>query len=402
MKKIMKATSFVLCFLLMFMLLGCWPWKNIHVTEDEPQIEEQEFESPEKPAKTLSDDPYSYSFILDGTIYTLPAPFSEFAKDGWEIQNGTGYAREHDTLDPGEELIVFEAKHGDHVVDMYLINNDVDVQKLDDCDVSGISFDKYDSKKGAELIFPGRITIGTPEEDVLSLYGEPSYRNDGSAGNNLTYNIEPSSYIGIDVDVDSRLVNRLYMRHPLRSDNSNQEGSTIATGDAPDVVKAYRQPNALGGSWDSFTLKYDNVLYQMPIPVTELVANGWVCVSDENMMIDAKDYKIGFDIRHGNQVLHTNLDNYADTQQPAKYCFVTKIEYYREGTNVSFELPGGLSEKSSIEDFIKTYGEPREMDEYSSLVFYTWGDVYKSLSIAVEKDTKQIHRLELEYRPRSL
>jgi hypothetical protein len=140
----------------------------------------------------------------------------------------------------------------------------------------------------------------------------------------------------------------------------------------------------------------------MPIPMSVLVDDGWVPVSDQGKMINAKSFATGFEIRKGNQVLRTAIQNYSDTQQPAIYCFVTRIEYYDSGAQIPIELPQGLSEKSSIADFKKAYGEPSREEDGTNFIYYTWGSVFKEIVVVVRKETNQIIKIEVSCSPKNL
>ena len=50
--------------------------------------------------ETLSDDLYSYRISIDGHVYSLPCPVSEFEANGWEICSSQEPAAE--SIAPGE------------------------------------------------------------------------------------------------------------------------------------------------------------------------------------------------------------------------------------------------------------------------------------------------------------
>ncbi|MCL1896741.1 MAG: hypothetical protein FWG03_09360 [Clostridiales bacterium] len=364
---------------------------------EQGQDPEPEQKATQASAMELPDDPYSFVCMLDGVVYQLPAPFSEFAANGWEIIYRLGVDYANEKLDPGTYTGVVVVENGEHQVYMDFLNDDMDTKVLTECSVGGIDLDYANSKYGASLVLPAGIKLGTPEEDVLAAYGEPTDFYDGVSSRMYKYDIDYYSKVQVDVDADTGLVYGLKIQNFIRHEKKEDAG-----GEAPDVVKAYKAPSEIGDSWDSYTLKFGGTLMKLPVPVSELMANGWVPVSDENIMIAAKDYAIGFEIRNGNQVLRTNLRNYADTQQPVKYCFITKIEYSDYSTKISIELPGGITEKSPIEDFIKAYGKPDEEEENTVLKYYKWGDYSEGLEVSINNESGEISRISLEYEPRSV
>ena len=196
---------------------------------------------------------------------------------------------------------------------------------------------------------------------------------------------------------ESRLDPKLY------NDTSNQGESPTDTDDAPDVVKAYKQPTALGDSWDSFTIKFDNELYSLPAPLSEFISNGIICRDDENLMIDAWNSSSDFHIQCGDQYLMVDLRNYSDNDQPAKYCFVTSITYVIVLTPIPYELPGGLSENSSADDFIEVYGEPNKTNDFGTLASCTWSDSDSGeIYILFYTDTGKIMNFTFSHEPKSL
>ncbi|MCL1896246.1 MAG: hypothetical protein FWG03_06860 [Clostridiales bacterium] len=363
--------------------------------EPEP-APEQKVEAPAR-AGELPDDPYSFVCELDGVIYELPAPFSEFAANGWEIIERLGVDYANEKLDPGTYTGTVVVVNGEHKVYMDFLNDSMDTRVLTECSVGGIDLDYSNAKYGATLVFPAGITLGTPEEDLLAAYGEPTDFYESEYSKTYKYDIDYYSVLRVDIDVETGLVNGLRMQNFIRSEKKEDVG-----GEAPDVVKNYKTPAALGDSWNSFTARYGGLVIQLPVPVSVLMDNGWVPVTDENIMIAAKDYAIGFEIRNGNQVLRTNIRNYSDSQQPIKYCFITRIEYSDYSTKISLELPGGVSEKSSIEDFIKAFGKPDMEEENTVLKGCEWGKYSEGLEVSVNNETGEITRIALEYEPKSL
>jgi hypothetical protein len=239
--------------------------------------------------------------------------------------------------------------------------------------------------------------IGSTEEEVLAAYGEPTDLYESELSKSLMYSTDSYAEIDIDIDVTAGVVEGMKMRNMM-----SKEKAPEYTGDAPAAVTSYKQPAALGSSWDSYTAKYGGALYKLPVPVSVLMENGWEPVDDVNTMVDGKSYLIGFQIRNGNQVLRASITNYDGNQQPVMYCFVTKIEYYDNGAQVSMELPKGLSEKSSIEDFIKAYGTPAETSESSTFNYYIWGKSFERLEVVTNNETNVITHITLEYSPREL
>jgi len=411
MKSFSKVTMVILSFILpLTLFVGCKKVEPPAVTEEPRQRPTEVVVEPEpEPATTtntaeLPDDLYSFTIMLDGEVYELPAPFSEFAANGWEIQESLGVDYNTETLKPNSYTGIVVVKHGEHQIYMDFVNPDVNVNTLPDCYVGGVQLDDFDAKHGAELVFPGGITLGDTQDKVIKLYGDPSDTNENTFSSMMTYTLSTYSEVKVSFSKETGGIDQLKMQNleAKKGSPKTTTGTSAASGDVPNKVTSYKAPASLGKSWDSFTVKYDGVVYQMPIPVSELLANGWVCVSDEDTLINGQGYLIGFEIRKGNQTLRTSLSNYDDNQQPAKYCMVTRVECYTYGAKIHLELPQGLSEKSKVEDFIKAYGEPTKIDEGTVYTSYTWGKVFEELYVSVDKETGKIEKLEVSYDPKTL
>ncbi|MCL1896146.1 MAG: hypothetical protein FWG03_06330 [Clostridiales bacterium] len=341
------------------------------------------------PAGDPEIDLYAFTLELNGVEFTLPAPYSEFVEYGWEIGKPMGEERE--TLSPGESYF-FSLYNDDNRVYAYFVNNGVDVMPVKDCNVGGIMFDEHDAASGAKVVFPGGITFGSPENDVLVCYGRPSYESSNSSGKQLNYAIRLADKdVQIDIDEKTGLVSRMRMSNLKLSEAERAEEYT---GSAPGVVTGYVPPGALGDSLESCTVEYGGAVYRLPAPMAAFVENGWVLESDENLLVSAGDSSFGFYLRNGNQVVYTNIHNYAQTQQPAKYCFITFVEYNSEERSVPIELPGGLTEKSGVKAFNKAYGKPTKTYGTGSSREYEWRIRFED-----EEDWHGNYTLSLSVRP---
>ena len=345
---------------------------------------------------TLSDDPYSFTLELDGKVYALPAPFEEFAADGWEIQYEyvTGGA---DKKIKSDEMTTAIAQKSGYQVYLSLVNDDVDARLLPECQVFAVKlYDTYNHNV-VSLVFPGGVTMGTSKKELVRLYGEPSGTLDLNTATILEYSLAIFASLELTVENKTGLITALEM-----SNKTRWEASEPYQGKAPKEVLNYKAPTALGKSWDSGIVRFDGDLYQMPIPISALVDNGWIIVTDPNQMVSAGDTYYPFIIRRGNQSLSTNITNYADTQQPAKYCFITSLDVGGYKGDFPFELSGGLSLKSSVDDFLKACGKPRYQGEGKHPDYYSWGDYPNDLSIYIDKDTGAVSSIRVIFNPRSL
>jgi len=346
--------------------------------------------------KELSGDLCSCSIMINDVVYELPAPFSEFEAHGWAIQEIDGVAYTTQTLNPGRSGHTVRVSNGSGWAWFDFINKDELVLGYPDCMVTGLGVDTL-TEDVARLVLPGNITLGCPEEDVLARYGEPTNTSGDDKYKTFSYSLGNFAYVYIDVEVKTGKVIYLALNNSTERTRLPEVKSR-----PPDVVKSYTAPVALGTSWDSFTIRFEGDLYHVPVPVCVLIDNGWVCISDENRMLQAYSREYSFEIRKGNQILSAAISNTTDSQQPAKYCLVTALEYCRNTSRFPFELPVGITEDSSLEDFISVYGEPDSYNEDSTFIYYTWqnddymNDYFECLTVAFDNETSAVYLMKLE------
>lgn len=121
---------------------------------------------------SLGTDPKAPIFELDGDLYRLPCPLSEFTNNGWEIS-----AKEMDALGgQNREGYCITLRKGEMTFSPELGNFEKTAQLLENCAVTGISMDDYTLKKvdNSFFVMPGGLTIAAtiPEVEALGFSKE--------------------------------------------------------------------------------------------------------------------------------------------------------------------------------------------------------------------------------------
>lgn len=370
-------------------------------TEEEPEDEEEEEEEEREAVDVdapdgLSDDLYSFMFSLNGDIYSLPFSFEELEQNGWD-----GDDLDENTLNPNQVSFSSSITNGDYNMNIAFINLTENVLPFRECNVGRVTFDlwAYERGPGTELIFPGGITIGTAYEDVIATHGEPSDRRETDTFITLTYSPRVYERIEFRIDQETKLVDSLTMQN-----YEEREAAPEFEGDLPDSVLAYEEPTDLGDNWRDFIVKLDGDLYQLPAPVAAFIDNGWVIEGDPNEMINARSTNVSTRLRLGNQTMRVLIHNYDDMAQPISNGFVTSVEFSHHFAVLPIELPGGITEDSTIEEVIAAFGEPnREPEESSSFATYRFGpNLREEVTVVIDVETDTIHSIRLEHSPRDL
>ena len=345
-----------------------------------------------KPASgTISDDLYKYEVLINGIAYSLPDSFATFEKNGW-----LGKDFGNNTLDPNKYNTAY-LENGDKKMMISIANFGTDVLPLSKCHVGKISIDSYNKKSGTTISIAKGITIGSTYDELIAAYGKPSEERKSDMLNHVTYKSGNYSNYDITIDNKTKKVSSIDMKNLVIPKKA--ETASVHT-ELPAAVKNYKAPTSLGNDLYAFQVKYGGVFYKLPVPITELVKNGWVIQSKADEVIAAKSSSAGVELRKDNQVLRTQIKNYSDKGEPLKNCFATYVEYYNNGAMIPIELPKGITEKSTIEQVIAAYGKPTKVEDSASFKYYTYGEIFKQVNFIV-KDGK-IEKIEVNYAPKNL
>jgi len=370
----------------------------------EPEVE-SEPESITEPTSVaapadLSDDLYSFSFSLNGEIFTLPFEFSELAERGW-----TGRNIDTETLNPNQFTSSSRINNGNQAMMISFINFTPNVLAFEDSTVGRIMFDERDARSGAELILPGGITIGSSMEDIIAAYGEPGDRRESSLQYTLTYQLRIYQDIVLRVNRESGLLTEIRVTNFIDRPQTADAPATTATADLnlPASVLAYQAPTALGDDWQSFIVMLDGDLFQLPAPIDAFIANGWEFVDDPNEMIPAMTTDVRVRLRKGNQVMRVHARNYENTEQPLAHAFIIRVEFSHHFAVLPIELPGGINENSTLDEILAAFGEPDRTEDGSMFNVYTFGSRLEArIVVSIRNETGEIHAITVERSPRQL
>ena len=144
--------------------------KNFVATEDDKKTETSdevpEYLSTYVAPTELGTDPLSYNIEIENQVYTLPAPVSVFADNGWKI------ASQEDSVPSGRSLSSAIKLQKDGKEIEASVTNFADYQtKPENCAISYLYF-YADESKNPEVKLPGGITIKSTSEDVKKWAGD--------------------------------------------------------------------------------------------------------------------------------------------------------------------------------------------------------------------------------------
>ena len=354
-------------------------------------IDSTKTETPVKPASgKISNDLYKYEVLINDIAYTLPSSFSTFEKNGWV---GTNFSKS--TLAPNKYKLEYPKK-GEQTMMIQIANFGINVSPLSKCHVGGIKIDSGNKNQATISIAKG-ITIGSTYDAVIAAYGKPSDQYKSDTMLKLTY--KSGIYSNYEISIDNK-TKKVYSIELENLAPPAKAKTTSVDTKLPAAVKNYKAPSSVGKDLLSFQVKYGGNYYKLPIPITELIKNGWALQSTSDKVVPAQSNAVGIELRKDNQVLRTQIENYSDKGEPIKHCFATYIEYYNNGAKIPLELPKGISEKSSIAQVIAAFGKPTKVEDSPSFKYYIYGKIFKQVTF-MTKDGK-IEKIEVNYAPKTL
>lgn len=301
---------------------------------------------------------------LCGTAYTLPVPVSTLTGDGWVLEDM------EETLEPNQYMFSQRMEKDGMKVYVQVINLSIDELPVSECMIGQMSLSSYDAKDGATLELVGDVTLGTPKDTVLELYGTPGRTYEGESYGSLTY--EGDSYVKaeFDYDVATGLIDEISMRNFTAPQGYN-DAAYAAECEVPESVRAYEAPEELGEDLLTFRVKLDGAIYQLPAPVQAFVDNGWKLGSIGETKIAARDaYFFGVELRKGGLNMSTALYNDDAKAMIPEYCLISEVEASAD-SGLTLELPKGITlgmDKAALEQALE--GEAYEASESSMFTYY--------------------------------
>ena len=321
----------------------------------------------------LSEELYDFQIQLDGEVYQFPMTYDEFKAYGWEFKE-TSYSDEAMELQPNQYDMVYFTK-GDVECTVFVLNLGLNTMPLTDCIVGGISIDNFDwDTSVGEVVMAKGIQRGVSTlEDVTAAYGTATDTYEGDLYTSLTYDKDYYESVELYIYKESGVLEDIEIRNFVAPEGF--EAGEVNE-EVPEEITAYVAPENLGTDLTAYTVEFDGALYQLPCPVSELVANGWTIDEDDSAeYIAAKSsdwvafYKGGLSF----DILAYNSADYATVPMN---CWVDELEGGGYGMEVSIRVPGaeiGTTE----EDLLKSLddaGLAYELYEGSTYRSYQVGE----------------------------
>ena len=345
----------------------------------------------------LPEDKYELVFALDGEKITLPMKFADFEAMGWKTGDDTSVQIKPDRRE------IISLSRDDLVVYANVSNPSNSVITAKEGFITGITVEgSHDAKdKVPNIQLSGNIDFNSKKEDIVAKYGTPSdtYMSKEKDYESLSYNKDKygdSGYRFIFVDYDGKGMRLLEVGiFNIEMDSSvidNINGDVSK--DAPALHAKYKAPTTLGDKWNSFTIKINDVVYQLPAPLPEFTKNSWTLVSNDEVL-PSGDSQSGLDLRYDNYTARVGVLNYDDNANYYSNSFVVVFAYDKETSPYTFELPGGVTQASTIEEVEAAFGKGKIDDTSSYRTRLEYGEYNAGIEFTFDKETKVMSRMRI-------
>lgn len=337
-------------------------------TSSEAQTEAQTGADAAAGQTGLSEKWSDFQIQIDDQVYQFPMTYQDFVSYGWTSEDS-----EFPTLEPSQYDLLYFTK--DDVRCMaYVINLAKNNMAADQCLVGGISIDSFDWDVSAgNVVLPGGIVRGEASAAAIEeAYGTPSDVYEGDLYKKLTYETDSYCRLEMSVDNETGVLSDIEVRNFVEPEGF--DAGEISE-EIPAEVTAYEKPDALGDSLEEFRISLDGAVYEVPVPVSVLIADGWeLDTSDSDAEVAAHD--IGWvTLRKGGQEIREIAVNYADYATIPENCWFETLSVGGYTLEAEGELPCGIKTGMAEADITAILDQAgvtytTEADEGSDFAYY--------------------------------
>ena len=211
-----------------------------------------------------------FDITLDGISYRMPIPVSELLANGWHFNGSVDDIGPNDT----EHTYIYYGAGTDNGIFVEMTNPTSSTSDIEDCIVTLLSVDDYDLKDTDLLRIAGSIEFHMTRNEVETIMADKWIDDEDSIlsyDNSIYYTYDFENNAEYWFDDDNRLSELwIYCNNHEEVDSWLQEnlnGSTSggAAPSVPDLTQIVCP----------FDITLGGKSYRMPIPVSELEADGW-------------------------------------------------------------------------------------------------------------------------------
>lgn len=353
----------------------------------------------------LSDDIYSFEVKIDGELYKFPMSYADFIAKGWTYKDDETTEISPNTYSPTE---VFQK--GNLEVYASLINLGINTVPISESTVGGISIDEWQFEDAPDTVIelPGGITYGVSTvDDITAAYGPASDTYESDLYTKLTYDYEIYQDIDLYVDAETGVLDEIDIQNFVYDEESNAAAAAEVSDEPTPEVLAYEAPTELGDDLLSFIVDYAGTLYQLPVPVSVFLENGWTLKEDSSDSVVAGKDSGWVYMMKDNQEFHSLARNYNANATTIENCFVITVESNVYGPDLPLTIQKGITRGMTVDELESALdGVNYDLEDSSdSYAYYNIEGPDSSLDgvqVLVNKEEGIVTGIEVSYRPDSL
>lgn len=360
---------------LIVVLTGCMVLSPVSVyaadateTTTEAEVTEtaaQEDSADSESTGELGDDIYSFSMEFDGQTMKFPMTYQDFVGMGWELSS-----REDPDMKISTNSYGFVSfNKGKNSVSAEVMNLGINEVGLEDSLIGGITVDgSYDiDLTSVSVKLPGGIELGKSTlDDIKAAYGDPSDTYEGDLYTKVTYEKDTYQEVELSVFKDDNTLKKVDMEN-LEEPEGYDKGAV--SDEVPDIVTAYKAPDALGSDMLDTAVEYMGDFYSLPAPVSAFTANGWEIQNAEDTPYVEGNGLAFIDMMKNNQSIHFSVYNETENATALENCFVRELSFATyDPESIEMKLSGDITLGADKAELIKMADEKgyisEENDDY--------------------------------------
>ena len=331
-----------------------------------------------------------------GDTYEIPESYADFTALGWVYSGDDTKEIQPESFSEGE---IFEKDGNQITVD--IANPDTTAKPVAECLIGGIHIDTSTAEgQNIYVGLPNGVTLQQSlMEDVESIYGAPKDRYEADTSVQFTYEYGLYQTITLGFDNETGILYSLDMQNfTTTADAEALDGVSDAT--TPEV-EAYQAPEADSSEINDWTVRFDDVLYHLPVPVSELLDHDWTINTKESDTA-VLNGKYGYvTLEKGGQKLYCTVHNYGAEATTVRNCFVTSLYGDLDTTKIPISITNGITLGTSESDFLAKAGDAKSEKtekENSNLTLYTFYSDDEKLDyteIGIDNDLKLVRSIKV-------
>ena len=258
---------------------------------------------------------------------------------------------------------------GKNSVSAEVMNLGINEVGLEDSLIGGITVDgSYDiDLTSVSVKLPGGIELGKSTlDDIKAAYGDPSDTYEGDLYTKVTYEKDTYQEVELSVFKDDNTLKKVDMEN-LEEPEGYDKGAV--SDEVPDIVTAYKAPDALGSDMLDTAVEYMGDFYSLPAPVSAFTANGWEIQNAEDTPYVEGNGLAFIDMMKNNQSIHFSVYNETENATALENCFVRELSFATyDPESIEMKLSGDITLGADKAELIKMADEKgyisEENDDY--------------------------------------